>query len=300
MAENTKIEWTDHTFNPWIGCTKVSPACDHCYAEALMDTRHGRAKWGAGEPRSRTAPSTWRKPLQWHRQAQQFFEEHGRRQRVFCASLADVFDNEVPVEWRRDLFDLIEATPDLDWLLLTKRVGNVRRMMFDLGYDDVPMPENVWLGATICNQEEANRDIPKLLDIPVNIRFLSMEPLLGPVDLGIIWLRRDGERGTDLSNRLGDYVRPLHGNFIGSPLIHWVIVGGESGAKARPMNPEWVISLRDQCEAPGTAFLFKQWGEFMPVEIEDSVTHTGIEYRRTGKAKAGRRLHGRTHDGFPL
>lgn len=285
MAENTKIEWTDHTFNPWIGCTKVSPACDHCYAEALMDTRHHRAKWGPGNPRSRTADSTWRNPLKWHRQAQQFFEENGRRQRVFCASLADVFDNEVPPEWRRDLFDLIEATPDLDWLLLTKRIGNVKRMMFDLGYDDVPLPENIWLGATVCNQKEADRDIPKMLEVPANIRFLSIEPMLGPIKLPAPVLER-----------------PWHDGARTYPVVDWVIVGGESGRGARPMRPEWVISLRDQCEKAGMpAFLFKQWGEFMPTtESDDDKAENGFSMVNVGKKKAGRLLEGRTHDEFPV
>src|ERR1700730_6921319 len=121
VAENSKIEWTDHTFNPWIGCTKVSPACDHCYAEAMMDTRYGRVRWGAGEDRSRTSKANWQQPLKWNRIAQ----ADGARPLVFCASLADVFDNEVDPLWRRELFALIEATPSLIWLLLTKRIGNV-------------------------------------------------------------------------------------------------------------------------------------------------------------------------------
>lgn len=124
MAEFSKIEWTDHTFNPWIGCTKVSPACDNCYAEGLMDHRYGRARWGAGEPRVRTAASNWSQPRKWDRQA----AKTGERPFVFCASLADVFDNEVDETWRRDLFKLIEGTPNLVWLLLTKRIGNVMKM----------------------------------------------------------------------------------------------------------------------------------------------------------------------------
>lgn len=129
MAENSAIEWCDHTFNPWIGCTKVGPGCDHCYAEHLMDTRYGRVQWGAGNPRSRTSAANWTLPEKWNRDAAAFMAARGRRQRVFCASLADVFDNEVINDWRVDLFRLIAATPNLDWLLLTKRIGNAKPML---------------------------------------------------------------------------------------------------------------------------------------------------------------------------
>ena len=187
MAENTKIEWTDHTFNPWIGCTKVSPGCDHCYAENLMDTRMGVASWRPGAERVRTKDANWKMPLRWNAQADAFMAQHGRRQRVFCASLADVFDNAVDPQWRADLFDLIAATPNLDWLLLTKRIGNVGNML-PVPFDFDKHYPNVWIGATIVNQVEADRDIPKLLDVPARVRFLSMEPLLGPVDLTGEWL----------------------------------------------------------------------------------------------------------------
>lgn len=218
MVENSKIEWTHHTFNPWIGCTKVSPACDHCYAE--RDTaRFKTVEWGAGKERKRTSEAYWQTPLKWNRQA----EALGVRYRVFCASLADVFDNEVPDEWRADLWKLIAATPRLDWLLLTKRIGNV----------SYPMPHNVWLGISIVTQKEAERDVPKLINVPAQVRFLSMEPLLEYVDM------------TNL----------LSG-------IHWVIVGGESGHQARKMEAGWARSLRDQCNGAEIPFLFKQWGEY--------------------------------------
>ena len=158
---------------------------------------------------------------------------------MFCASLADVFDNAVDPTWREDLFSLIEATPNLDWLLLTKRIGNVWNML-PVPFDFDRLYPNVWIGATIVNQAEADRDIPKLLEVPARVRFLSMEPLLGPVDLGAA-CRRAG----------------LH---LGEAL-DWVIVGGESGPGARPMHPAWATSLRDQCQNAGVPFLFKQWGE---------------------------------------
>src|SRR5690348_7136536 len=129
MAENSKIEWTDHTFNPWIGCQHVSRGCDHCYAETMMDRRYGRVTWGPNGERQRTSNRYWRQPLRWNEQASEYERQHGRRPRVFCASLADVFDNKVPPEWRKDLFDLIRSSWRLDWLLLTKRPQNIAKML---------------------------------------------------------------------------------------------------------------------------------------------------------------------------
>ena len=277
MAENTKIEWADHTFNPWTGCTKVSPACDHCYAEGWAK-RSGHVKWGSGQPRRRTSDANWRMPLKWNREA----ERTGVRPRVFCASLADVFDNEVPCEWRRDLFDLIRRCENLDFLLLTKRIGNAKTMMADALHLESsanrdgriwPLP-NVWIGATIVNQAEADRDIPKLLDVPARVRFLSMEPLLGPVDLTHIEVfGGDAEifplKGT--TDCVDDEGAPTDD----VPALDWVIVGGESGPGARPMHPDWARSLRDQCEAAGVPFLFKQWGEWGE---PDSIERTGIAH----------------------
>lgn len=187
--KDSKIEWTDHTFNPWWGCTKVSPACDNCYAAAL-DKRTGGNHWGAGVERRRTSPANWAQPLKWNKNHEAFFKEHGRRQCVFCASMADVFDNEVDPQWRADLFGLILATPNLDWLLLTKRIGNANKMIvqalvkaYNGGSEDGKLLKNVWIGATICNQAEADRDIPKLLAVPAAKRFLSIEPLLSSVDV---------------------------------------------------------------------------------------------------------------------
>lgn len=243
MAENSKIEWTDHTFNPWEGCQKVGPGCDHCYAE----TRNARfaggkaVNWGPGAPRRRTSASNWQKPVSWNAAHVEFLERHGRRQRVFCASLADVFDNAVDPAWRSDLFDLIERTPNLDWLLLTKRIGNVARMLPSLEW---ARRDNLWLGATVCNQAEADRDIPKLLALPAHVRFLSMEPLLGPVDL-TPHLQASSTAATHA--------------------LDWVIVGGESGPGARPMHPDWPRNLRDQCQSAGVPYLFKQWGDWRPI-----------------------------------
>jgi protein gp37 len=279
--KDSKIEWTDHTFNPWVGCAKVSPGCDHCYAEAWAK-RYGNVKWGAGETRRKTV--TWNQPLKWNAEAAQA----GIRKRVFCASLADVFDNEIPPEWRALLWSLVRETPHLDWLLLTKRIGNAPKMLpADWGQG---WP-NVWLGISVVNQEEADRDIPKLLAIDARIRFLSMEPLLGPVHFSNVTKRSDAVQ------QLGKPA--LNG-------VHWVIVGGESGKDARPMAPAWARSIRDQCKTVRVPFLFKQWGEWAPYDrgSADSplLATKGSLYcpmQRFGKKAAGRLLDGREWNEFP-
>lgn len=227
--EGTGISWCDLTMNPWLGCTRVSPACDHCYAATFVEGRLGHmgVKWGPGEDRRRTGASNWAKPPRWDRIA----AEAGVRLKVFCASLADVFDSAVDVEWRDDLGDLISATPSLDWMLLTKRIGNARRFLPAMFPDGVP--GNVALGVTVVSQEEADRDLPKALAIKrglgVKRLFLSMEPLLGPPNL----------------------TRYLAG-------VDLVIVGGESGRGARSMPDEWPVDLGRQCAEAGVPFHFKQ------------------------------------------
>ncbi|WP_334032653.1 phage Gp37/Gp68 family protein [Burkholderia gladioli] len=276
MSENSKIEWTDHTFNPFIGCTKVSPGCDNCYAEHMMDTRMHRVKWGPGQPRARTSAANWREPVRWNARHEEFFAAHGRRQRVFCASLADVFDNAVPAAWRRDLAALIEATPALDWQLLTKRIGNAAAMLVDMF--PAGTPDHVWLGATVVNQTEADRDVPKLLATPARVRFLSIEPMLGYIDIRR-WLAPHCERhpgrlepdgkcevcegrgiwGLPGADGLAEHEKaPIRSG------LDQVIAGGESGPGARPEHPDWPRSLRDQCAKAGVPFLFKQHGEWAP------------------------------------
>lgn len=237
MAEITEISWAHSTFNPWIGCTRVSPGCDRCYAAELMEVRYGRVKWGPGEPRARTSLANWKQPLAWNRKA----KESGKPHRVFCASLADVFDNEVPGQWRHDLWELIHETPHLTWLLLTKRIGNAEQPMT---WRYLSWPPNVWLGITVVNQAEADRDIPKLLQIPATKRWLSCEPLLGPISFEGLWVPHENPA--------------IHENWLEA--LDWVIVGGESGHGARTMEAQWARDLRDQCDAVGTAFHFKQWG----------------------------------------
>lgn len=314
MAENSTIEWTHHTFNPWIGCTKVGPGCDHCYAESwdARGLQQRETRWGPHAARTRTSAANWRKPLAWNRAA----AAAGERHRVFCASLADVFDNHASIlpEWRDDLWRLIEATPNLDWMLLTKRPGNIGNML-PVPFDFDRLYPNVWLGCTVVNQAEANRDIPKLLAVPAAVRFLSMEPLLGPVDL---------EHVKPASGRRFDALRAFYaGGGDRSPCIDLVIVGGESGPGARPMHPDWARSLRDQCQAAGVAFHFKQWGEWTPrraadqndlldarksliVKPDGCITSGLLAYGpdawlvdKVGKKAAGRLLDGRTWDEMP-
>ena len=253
MGERSKIEWTDHTFSPWWGCTKVSPACDFCYAEAWA-RRCGFPTLWSGERRE-FGEKHWLEPLKWNARA----ERAGRSERVFCASMADVFDTDAPAGVRERLWGLIEATPALNWLLLTKRIGNAARMLPAVWLDS-PRP-NVWLGATFCNQAEVDRDLGKLLAVPAVIHFASFEPLLGPVSLRWLprWSREGRPTALNPSGRT-DHLDGLRG-------LGWVICGGESGPHARPMDPAWARTLRDQCVEARVPFLMKQWGEWLPGEV---------------------------------
>ena len=282
MAKNTKIEWAHHTFNPWIGCTKISPGCEHCYAEAWAK-RTNLVKWGNAQPRHKTSETNWKQPLKWDKEAQCL----GIRYRVFCASLADVFDNEVPPEWREELFKLIADTPNLDWLIVTKRIGNVDSMIKSFNKPCL-FYERIWLLATICNQQEADRDIPKLLKLPFGIRGLSMEPLLGPVEISQ-WLKPRSQTNQDGYH--GDHAP---GWTTDTNTLDWIIVGGESGPHARPMQHQWVTDLRDECQTKHILFFFKQWGEYGYLLQEDRMSN-----HRIGKKLSGRELDGKHHDEFP-
>lgn len=269
MAENTKIQWATHTFNPWRGCTKVSEGCAHCYAESMSHRNPAvLGVWGKIGTREIAADAQWREPVKWNREA----AEAGRRDRVFCASLADVFEGPdtmpngmlsprgdqydmepmvLPGLWhnpvanaRRRLFALIDSTPHLDWLLLTKRPRNVLPIYGTyLHWDHVnghrhsaDVPPNVWLGVSIENQRRADErgpELPKLRAAGFRVVFISGEPLLEAID-----------------------VRP----WIGSGGANWVICGGESGGQARPFDPFWAQMLRDQCDEAGVPFFMKQMG----------------------------------------
>ena len=273
MARDSKIEWTDHTFNPWWGCTKVSPACDHCYAETWAK-RVGLDIWSAGKPRRYLSDAYWRQPHRWNAEAQR----SGRRTRVFCASMADVFEWKKGLSsWRQRLWTVIEETPCLDWLLLTKRPHLIRRLA---PWED-EWPANVWLGTTVETQRWVDKRLPHLSEVPAHTRFLSCEPLLGRVDLDG-WLERNA--------------------------IHWVIAGGESGPRARPSDPAWFYTIRNQCAAHATPFHFKQWGEWAPLNALPGVLPRSVlddgsystPMGKYGKKISGRALSGRTWDDIPL
>lgn len=227
MGKITSIEWTDHSWNPWIGCTKVSDGCRNCYAEQLVTTRMGR-KWGVGAERRRTSAENWKEPVRWANAARRL----GRRDKVFCASLADVFDFEGNIEARRDLWKLIGDTCDvLDWQLLTKRPERINSVLCDDGLNlGFFQHTNCWLGTSVEDQKNMWR-LASLLGVDAKFLFISAEPLIGPLE-----------------------IEPVLGGF------DWLICGGESGAQARIMKPEWARSLRDQCAATNTAFFCKQMG----------------------------------------
>lgn len=222
MSDATAISWTDHTFNPWLGCQRISPACDNCYA-AEWDKRFGGTHWDKGNPPRAMSDANWKKPAKWQRLALELC----KRPRVFCGSMCDVFDKRAPEGQRGRLYDVIRSTPMLDWQLLTKRAPNIAKFLPDdwgNGY------HNVWLGVTVEDVLFGKPRIDILRQIPARIRFLSIEPLLEDL------------RELDLTG------------------IHWVIIGGESGPGCRTMNPHWVDSVIEQCRAQNVAVWFKQWG----------------------------------------
>jgi protein gp37 len=296
MAENSKIEWTTHTFNCWRGCTKVSPGCQRCYAETLSGRNPSvLGVWGPNGTRVVAAEAAWREPLKWDRAA----EKAGERHRVFCASLADVFEDwrgpmadsaghalyldpsRTSQPWaavyekvsgcrpltmhhvRSRLFDLIKRTPHLDWLLLTKRPENFGRLVCEAGIgSEWPLP-NVWLGVSVEDQQRADERIPLLLQTPAAVRFLSVEPLLGPVDLrpkapdAYAILGRFYGTGTFDPTGMSPAADRVLNCF---PKIDWCIIGGESGGGARPCDVAWVRSLVQQCRAASVACFVKQLG----------------------------------------
>jgi len=335
MAADTRIEWCHATFNPWRGCTKVSQGCKHCYAET-MSGRNPRTlgEWGPRGTRVIAAESYWRQPVKWNAEAQ----AAGERRRVFCASLADVFesaDTMPPDAWgpvevaRERLFHLIEQTPALDWLLLTKRPENIPYMAPPWWYQE-GWPANVWIGTSVENQEAADERIPYLLRVPARVRFLSCEPLLGPLDLSSYLVPQWYSEDRPAPKGIG-FPETVQAARL-RPRVDWVIVGGESGPKARPMHPNWAVSLRDQCMIAGVAFHFKQWGEYRLWSEKADGLHLGewvivkpngaIHYgwkgftnpnpahvatapqgsvclARVGKKAAGRLLDGQEHNAVP-
>jgi protein gp37 len=230
MAENSKIQWTHHTFNPWRGCARVSLGCVHCYAETLSKRNPKTlGVWGVEGTRVIASDAMWKQPRRWDDAAR----IAGERHRVFCASLADVGEDRPDlVAPRKRLQTLIWLTPHLDWLLLTKRPENMTRLF------DREVLEMCWVGTTCENQEYANKRIPFLLNTPARVRFISAEPLLGPVNLGA---------------HIPAAFRRRH-------TLDWVIVGGESGGGARPFDIAWAREIIRQCAEAGVACFMKQLG----------------------------------------
>jgi protein gp37 len=315
MGTASKIEWTDHTLNVWRGCEKVSAGCDNCYAEAMSHRNPAvLGEWGPDGTRAMASADYWKLPFKWDRMA----KKEGRRHRVFCLSLGDwLEDRPELIEPRARLLETVEETPNLDWLLLTKRPEGWEDRMYEVvqgthdGADmiasqwlDREPPSNVWVGVSTEDQAAADLRIPVLLAIPAVVRFISAEPLLGPIVLRDSWIMpsfaADDPR----------YHRP------GCRGVDWVIVGGESGAGARPMNGEWARYLRDQCQAVGVSYFFKQWGDWVeeahpayrePDEFAGDPRWRAVEIgdgrytpmMRVGKHAAGRVLDGRTWEELP-
>lgn len=335
MSDKTKISWTDATWNPVTGCTKVSEGCAHCYAETIAHRFAGTKAYPNGfdvtiRPERLDQPLRWRRP-----------------RRIFVNSMSDLFHKDVPDEYIARVFAVMALAPQHTFQVLTKRPGRMRSFVQDAckcgrhgamahlrssmmwavskaNPDRVPgVPDdaetqvqhalwplpNVWVGTSVESQKWADVRIPQLLATPAAVRFLSCEPLLGPVDLTgfgtaqTYWLTGRPEWGPEESGGNGYIMQPLEI----APSLDWVIVGGESGPHARPMHPDWARSLRDQCTAAGVAFHFKQWGEWVTEDQSpEDVTlpgmsreYFGADFYKVGKHAAGRELDGRTWDEYP-
>lgn len=339
MAKS-KIEWTDRVWNPVTGCTKISPGCQNCYAERMAKRLAGRCGYPKDEPfRVTLHPERLEEPLRWKKPS-----------RVFVSSIGDLFHEKVhPYDIMR-IFNVMAQAKQHTFMVLTKKPENLLAFYKRLrpgvtipgpyfsicgkgqGYAGSPprLPDNIWIGVTAENQEQADKRIPVLLQIPAAVRFVSCEPLLGAVDLEPWMILNRFEVTDDILDapdgalwgrfeRVGDYWEPV------MPRIDWVICGGESGPGARPMHPDWVRSLRDQCqaEAAGVPFFFKQWGEWLPCAVPrmgineylimtpdgktipggwpEAMATTGDTWAiaKVGKKKASRLLDGQTWDEIP-
>jgi protein gp37 len=333
MGETTGISWADGTFNIAIGCEKISEACAHCYAERDMENpKYGRrfkGAWGPEKFRYMLSDGYWKKPLSWQRK----LEKEGRRMRVFASSLCDIFENHALIDAQRArLFELIQKTPNIDWLLLTKRIERAASLWPWPSLEEVP--KNIWIGTTVENQRRAVERIPWLLRIAAWRHFISCEPLLGSIGLisgigGTQWL--GGQRGcAGMHHGIGTPECPAelhhHHDALCGPGIDWIIAGGESGPDAMPTNPNWVRFLETQARLNGVPFHFKQWGEWRPaLPGEEISTHNGkarkpplfidcnghvhccqeaagpnaVPMVMVGKKKAGRLLEGQLYDAIP-
>lgn len=272
MSKETGIAWADHTFNPWIGCAKVSAGCDHCYAARYGKRYH--VPWTADGARRVTASSTWRQVAGWNAAAR----KAGVRRRVF-PSLCDIFDTAAPRQTREAFWSLVARTPDLDWLLLTKRPQNVMKLLPENWGTGWP---NVWLGVSAEDQAAADLRIPHLLLLPAKVRFVSIEPMIGPVQLR--WVRNTG---TEVTDALVGHVVSTQFT-VNSPVIvpklDWVILGGETGPGARRMEMAWARSVAYDCSTAGVPFFFKQWGDAWKDAVQDVLDNAKWQQIPTGKA----------------
>ena len=317
MKRTTPIAWTEHTVNFWWGCTKVSPACTHCYAETLGKLFGPRlfnepVLWGAGKPRFERLEAARAECLKFQRQA----HESGKPILVFVNSMSDWLDDEVPIDWLAYLLETLHRCPNVRFQLLTKRPENWKQRVTLANINGIEdggitfewvtsgtAPQNLWIGTTVENQDYANKRIPLLLKIPAKVRFLSCEPLLGPIDFTTPLLNA---KFAVCENQVESI---LQGNLPELPWIDWVIAGGESGGKSRPTHPDWFRSLRYQCENHSIPFFFKQWGDY----IEAGPNSEHLPITKTYKADTsldvtmlkamailtGNTLDGVKHEAFP-
>lgn len=286
MGKETGIPWTDSTFSSWWGCSHVGPACDHCWAEGV-DARFGKTHWGHGAPRRLLSEHARNEPYRWQRNADRFFAEHGRRQRVFTLSMGDLFDNEVPDDWRRDHMRVMTDCTKLEWQICTKRVSNIAKMVpagwrayrneipsgeVDNGYAKLKpgeilftWPQNIGVLITIVTQAEADRDVPRLLGLKRRFGIPWVGISYEPAQEGIDW--SEFLSGARNFNGNGEDITPsLVSN--ANPTLDWIIFGGKSGPQwnDRPFSLDWAYSTRDQCAAAGTAFFMKQAAAFRPTD----------------------------------
>ncbi|MEN6567160.1 MAG: phage Gp37/Gp68 family protein [Veillonellales bacterium] len=309
----SKIEWCDRVWNPVTGCTKISPGCQNCYAER-MSKRFGE-KWGLPKDnpfKVTLHPDRLDQPLHWTKPS-----------KIFVCSMSDLFHDDVPDSFLDQVFAYMAKAEQHTFLVLTKRPERMRNYIFkamydedcnydgwyealnELGIPDAAPMENVWLGVTAEDQEQADKRIPILLQTPAAKRFVSVEPMLSAVDLNRYIMPSQKAKGTLFGAPIELSGKDL-ADLVGLHSLDWVICGGESGPGARPVHPDWVRSLREQCKMSKTAFLFKQWGEWAPMPCIDSAVKSSPVYEfsnqcmcRVGKKKAGRLLDGQLWDQYP-
>lgn len=297
MADKTKIQWCDATWNPVTGCSPVSEGCANCYA-ARMASRFRQVHGGhfsqiLMHPERLDQPLRWKKP-----------------RRIFVSSMGDLFHEGVSDAWFSRIISVIAAAQQHTFMVLTKRPEQMLlsiRRFYEFGRK-TPILPNLWLGVTAENQEQANKRIPILLQIPAAKRFVSIEPMLGPVNLNDLTANLKPKCGRSLC----DYFSALNGSEYdpqGNPKycnpgtfnsLDWVIVGGETGPGARPMHPDWARSVRDQCQAAGVPFFFKSWGSHVPVTLKFADnSYPAMQRVKHGQSVSHRTLDGRTWEEFP-